>query len=674
MPALTGTSNGDTLVGGVEGDTITGLGGNDNLDGSTGDDQIDGGEGNDFLYGGFGTDTLISSLGDDTIFGDAGNDSIQGGDGNDLVVDFSGANRIDGGAGNDEFRIYASGNTITGGSGVDTIQFHNVTSGAVSIVTDFTAGAGGDIVDMLPSGTNVFADTLGGNLFDNHLRLVQNGADTVLEADYDGGMNLFGYSFTPILRMTGVQAGSLTAYNFKGLAPLSTIVHSLTGGAGNDRLDGFGGNDTLDGGAGNDMLAGGAGNDRLTGGAGIDVALFTDIRARYTITRQNELTIVRHASGEIDILNGVEYLAFTDQTISTAVPTLSFTGGAVKEGASGTASLLYTVTLSEASFAPVTFTAHRSGGTAMAGSDYSFVNHAITIAAGATSATIEVLVSGDTKAEADETVILTLSNVSGATLVGGGNIGGTISATGKILDDDSAAAFTLAAYRALNPDLISAFGTDDAAYVRHYITNGKAEGRATSGFDAEAYAALNPDLYTAFGLNADALASHYRTNGKAEGRLAEGFDADAYAALNPDLFTAFGTNHATLISHYISNGRAEGRVATGFDVEAYAAQNGDLYRAFGLNAASLIDHYIKNGRAEGRPVDGFDAETYAALNPDLFSAFGLNHSALISHYISNGKAEGRPAFTENSTPAAAPWPCWACWMTGSDPTIHTVSR
>ena len=35
----------------------------------------------------------------------------------------------------------------------------------------------------------------------------------------------------------------------------------LTGGAGNDTLNGLGGNDTLNGGAGADTMVGGAGND-----------------------------------------------------------------------------------------------------------------------------------------------------------------------------------------------------------------------------------------------------------------------------------------------------------------------------------------------------------------------------------------------------------------------------
>jgi hypothetical protein len=46
---------------------------------------------------------------------------------------------------------------------------------------------------------------------------------------------------------------------------------TLSGGAGNDKIEGYGGNDTLDGGDGNDEVNGNAGDDVVRGGAGDDV-------------------------------------------------------------------------------------------------------------------------------------------------------------------------------------------------------------------------------------------------------------------------------------------------------------------------------------------------------------------------------------------------------------------
>lgn len=363
--------------------------------------------------------------------------------------------------------------------------------------------------------------------------------------------------------------------------------------------------------------------------------------------------------------SGADTGSYTVKAVAASAkdkPTIAVTGSAHAEGNAHENAVSYTVSLSTTSTTPTAFTFATKDGTAIAGTDYVSVDREFVIPAGSSSLVVKVPIIGDFLPEKAEYFTATISNFVGATLAGGAS---SSSATGTILNDDFQAAFTLSAYKALNPDLVTVFGGNDAAYVSHYINNGKAEGRVSTGFDAEAYAAQNPDLFRYFGLDAAALASHYRSNGKAEGRVADGFDADAYAALNPDLFRAFGTDHTALINHYINSGKAEGRVATGFDVEAYAALNGDLYRFFGLDAAKLIGHYISNGRAEGRLAQGFDAEAYAALNPDLLTVFGLDHNALINHYINSGRAEGRAAFLAESgisspvmalvgTPSASP--------------------
>lgn len=208
------------------------------------------------------------------------------------------------------------------------------------------------------------------------------------------------------------------------------------------------------------------------------------------------------------------------------------------------------------------------------------------------------------------------------------------------------------AYAALNPDLFAAFGTDVTALTRHYINNGRNEGRSAAGFDPDAYAALNPDLFAAFGTDATALTRHYISQGRAEGRAATGFDACAYLALNPDLLAAFGGNTAAATQHYISYGYAEGRAATGFDPYAYAALNPDLLAAFGTDADALARHYASHGRAEGRTATGFDPYAYAALNPDLFAAFGDDADALTRHYAGSGRTEGRSASDAGFHPAA----------------------
>ena len=70
-------------------------------------------------------------------------------------------------------------------------------------------------------------------------------------------------------------------------------------------------------------------------------------------------------------------------------------------------------------------------GTATAGSDYTAGSGTVTFAAGETSKTINVAITGDTVVEANETFSIALSSASGATIAHG-------SATGTIVNDDVA--------------------------------------------------------------------------------------------------------------------------------------------------------------------------------------------------------------------------------------------
>lgn len=83
-----------------------------------------------------------------------------------------------------------------------------------------------------------------------------------------------------------------------------------------DRLDGGNGNDTLIGGSGNDTLIGGAGSNDLRGGAGYDTAVFSGVRADYTVAMSNGLPVAVRATGGNDSLSSVERLSFADGAIA----------------------------------------------------------------------------------------------------------------------------------------------------------------------------------------------------------------------------------------------------------------------------------------------------------------------------------------------------------------------
>ena len=123
----------------------------------------------------------------------------------------------------------------------------------------------------------------------------------------------------------------------------------------------------------------------------------------------------------------------TDLTITDddATPTLSIADVSLYEGNSGTTNGNVTVTLSAVSGQTVTVQYASSNGTAVAGSDYTAVSGTLTIPAGSPSGTITVPVLGDGAVEANETLTLTLSVPTNATIADGSGVV-------TLLNDDAA--------------------------------------------------------------------------------------------------------------------------------------------------------------------------------------------------------------------------------------------
>ena len=106
-----------------------------------------------------------------------------------------------------------------------------------------------------------------------------------------------------------------------------------------------------------------------------------------------------------------------------ALPVLSVADARANEGGH----LRFAVTLSEAATGEVTVDYATADGSAGAGADYTAASGTLTFAAGETSKTVSVALAADRAAEGDETLTLTLSNASGATI-------GTAAATGTVVN------------------------------------------------------------------------------------------------------------------------------------------------------------------------------------------------------------------------------------------------
>ena len=118
----------------------------------------------------------------------------------------------------------------------------------------------------------------------------------------------------------------------------------------------------------------------------------------------------------------------------TTTPTISIATASVAEGDSGTTDLTFTVSLSEASTSAVSVAYASKDGTATAGTDYTAASGTLSIAAGATSGTITVPVTGDTTNESDETVRVTLSSPTNGVFADSAS---SATATGTITNDDA---------------------------------------------------------------------------------------------------------------------------------------------------------------------------------------------------------------------------------------------
>jgi Ca2+-binding RTX toxin-like protein len=202
--------------------TIDAGSGADIITGAAGIEIINGGAGNDVIDGISGGDTINGDAGDDTLTGnDAEADSLSGGTGNDIMDGDGGLDSLTGGTGADIFTI---------GSKVDTEATDLIT------ITDFVAGAGGDILRLDVSG---FGGTTAANLTAS-IVAVANSANNSIIIDSAGT----GYANEAAFE-TAVEASNASTLDYIGLYFDSTdnvvklVVDSDSSGGGAVQLAQF---------------------------------------------------------------------------------------------------------------------------------------------------------------------------------------------------------------------------------------------------------------------------------------------------------------------------------------------------------------------------------------------------------------------------------------------------
>jgi len=148
---------------------------------------------------------------------------------------------------------------------------------------------------------------------------------------------------------------------------------------------------------------------------------------------------------DVDISNPVNATLGTHPTVVTIkdndpIPpgsaVLNVTGGSIREGNTGTKTLVFTITRSGETSTPVDVDFQTTNGTALAPSDYVSTSGNVSFAATVTTATVSVDIMGDRRVEHRERLFLSLLNPSVGAAIEHGQ------ASGWIRDDDTRTRFT----------------------------------------------------------------------------------------------------------------------------------------------------------------------------------------------------------------------------------------
>ena len=135
-----------------------------------------------------------------------------------------------------------------------------------------------------------------------------------------GGNDTFdfsGYTQDQTINLNAESFSSVGGYVENVSISLGVTIENAIGGSGDDTIIGNSVANVLSGGGGNDTITGGGGNDTIDGGAGTNTAVFSGALASYTLTNLGGGSIrVSGGSDGTDTLTNIQFLAFSDQTIS----------------------------------------------------------------------------------------------------------------------------------------------------------------------------------------------------------------------------------------------------------------------------------------------------------------------------------------------------------------------
>ncbi len=351
--------------------------------------------------------------------------------------------------------------------------------------------------------------------------------------------------------------------------------------------------------AGSDYVAG-AGTVTFASGVTSQM-VHVDILGDTNVEANETFTVTLSSPAGATIADGSATGTILNDDVAVVLPKLSIADATVTEGNSGTADLTFTVTLDKAATGPVSVQYGTANGTATSGSDYTARAGTLTFAAGETSKVVTVAVAGDTAVEANETLLVNLTNASGATIA-------RAAATGTITNDDVASVPT--GGRAVDYAVTSNWGSGFTASM-----SVEAGANALNGWTVEFDATFNiTNIWNA------QIVSHVGNH---------------YVIRNQSYNGAVGANKETAFGFQASPG-SEGTTATGFTLNGAATGGGtpvpvppavsigDVAMAEGSSGAANLTFTVTLDKAATGPVSvGYStANGTATAGSDYTAATG----------------------------------------------------
>lgn len=364
LETVQATAGDDRIGGSNADDVLDGLSGNDEIHGNDGDDVIAGGDGDDWMDGGSGVDILRGGAGLDQVRNEDGPGVLDGGAGDDDLYGGSGGQFIAGGSGNDYVGVYGDSSVIAfnPGDGADTVYAAaalTLSIGGGIGVADLTLSLDDESDDLILSiGANdsirltrefeadpqawpsITLQLFGSaHLYDfnSAIAALYNHTDTVLalgevlpalefESSASSGL---GGRLAQQYQLNGNLDG-LTDAEVRAIvsdADFGFALQPLTSGL---SLIGTEFADTLTGGPGNDWIDGLAGADRMLGGEGDD---------QYAVDQTGDVVVELPQEGHDVVSSGVTYTLAADveDLVLTGTANLNGTGNALANTITGNA-------------------------------------------------------------------------------------------------------------------------------------------------------------------------------------------------------------------------------------------------------------------------------------------------------------------------------------------------